>query len=112
MPARPRAPLAAVGAAAACIAAAAVAAPPSLIIFGGPVTDLSADGMTLVGVPFDQSLGENIVYTYTRGVGATRSGLISEYDVRCSGDAGVVTFINYDVDNIAGLGTTKLTSHL
>jgi len=92
----------------------ASAAPPSLVLTGQLGTDLSADGQTVVGAPYNAALSGNVVYSYTVGVGPWSSDEITfaSGSVRCSGDGSIVHFRAKDAENLAGLGTDKLTPHL
>ena len=91
----------------------ALAGPPSLILTGQIGGDLTADGRTVFGAVFEPATLKHIVYSYTPGVGITRSGATQDNDVvRCSGDGSAVIWTAYDLENLAGLGTNRYTPHL
>ena len=85
-----------------------LASPPALVLTGQIGSDLSADGQTAVGTFWNAALGEYVIHTYTRGVGAMSTGSIVDNDpIHCSADGMAISFNAYDLQNVAGLGTDR-----
>jgi hypothetical protein len=100
-------------AAVAGMASSAMAGPPTFVLTGQLGSDLSADGTTAVGATYDPVLGGQIVAAYKLGFGETRTGFAQDNDaLRCSADGSVLAYTAYDLENVSGLGTTKLTPHV
>lgn len=94
-------------------AAPALAAPPTFVLTGQLASDLSADGQTAAGANFDPITARVVVAKYTLGIGTLISGLAQNNDsLRCSDDGSIIAYPAYDLENVSGLGSTRLTPHV
>jgi hypothetical protein len=87
-------------------------AQPGFIALGVSAGDISANGNAAAGQVYDALQQRHVVYTWTRGVGAFRTGAtIASGVVRASADAAALAFDAYNLENYGGFGTDRHIAH-
>jgi hypothetical protein len=87
-----------------CVAAAAIASSAmgqQLISLGMGCDDMTPDGQTVLGSLYEANVAKYILYTWSRGPGATRLGLEPAQGARqISSDGSIVGYGGYNVENV------------